>query len=189
MGLLVTAVLLWSVVHLFPAALPSARSSLVLRLGPNAYRGLYSLVIVLSVVLMVIGWRRTAPELVYVPPLFASPIVPALVFLSFYLFAASHAPGNAKRWLRHPMLTGTLLWAVAHLLANGDGRSLVLFGGLGLWAIVSILLINHRDGPWVRPPAVPVAKDLMTLAGAAVVFAVIALLHRWLFGVSPFPGL
>lgn len=189
MGVLVTGVLLWSVAHCFPAALPAARSRLALRLGPNRYRGLFSLVIVLSVVLMVIGWRRATPDPVYLPPLYASPVVPVLVFISFYLFAASHAPGNAKRWLRHPMLTGTLVWAVAHLLANGDARSLVLFGGLGLWAIVSILLINRRDGAWVRPPAVAVTADLMTLAGTAVVFAVVALLHRWLFGVSPFPGL
>jgi uncharacterized membrane protein len=87
------------------------------------------------------------------------------------------------------MLTGTILWSLAHLLANGDNRSVVLFGGLGLWAVVSILLVNRRDGVFSPPPAVPFTRDLMTLAGAAVVFAVVALLHRWLFGVSPFPGL
>lgn len=189
MSLLITGVLLWSVVHLFPAVAPARRSLLASRLGDNRYRGLFSLLIVASLVLMVLGWRRAGGELVYVPPLLGNPLVPLLVFVAFFLFAASHAPGNTKRFLRHPMLTGTIVWSVAHLLANGDSRSLVLFGGLGAWALVSILLINRRDPDYVPPPRVPPARDLMTLAGAAVVFAVVALAHRWLFGVSPFPGL
>ncbi len=189
MGVLIAGVVLWSLVHLFPAALPAARASLAARLGTNAYRGLFSLLILLSLVLIVIGWRRTIPAPVYVPPLYGSLLVPVLVFVSFFLFAASHAPGNVKRLLRHPMLTATLVWSIAHLLANGDDRSLVLFGGLGAWALVSIFLINLRDGPRVKPDAVPVLRDIKTLAGAAVVFVVVALLHRWLFGVSPFPAL
>jgi uncharacterized membrane protein len=189
LGALITGVLLWSLVHLYPALVPEARGRLSARLGNNAYRGLFSLVILLALVLMVLGWRAAAPVPVYAPPLFGSVLVSVMVFVAFFLFAASHAPGNTRRYLRHPMLLGTVTWAVAHLLANGDQRSVVLFGGLGLWAVVSILLINRRDGARTPPPAVPVTKDLMTLAGAAVVFAVVALLHRFLFGVSPFPGL
>jgi uncharacterized membrane protein len=189
LAILIAGILLWSVLHLFPVALPAARDRVAKRVGANPYRGLFSLLILLSLVLMVIGWRRTDPELVYVPPLFGSLIVAILVFVSFFLFAASHAPGNIKRFLRHPMLTGTILWAVAHLLANGDNRSIVLFGGLGVWALVSIVLINRRDGAYTPPPAMPLSRDLRTLAGAAVVFVVVALVHRWLFGVSPFPAL
>lgn len=189
MALLFTGILVWSLVHWFPAALPAARTRVAVRIGASAYRGLFSLAILLSLVLMVIGWRNSPVESWYVPPLLGNPVVPLLVFLAFFLFAAANAPGNTKRLLRHPMLTGTFVWAAAHLLANGDNRSVVLFGGLGLWALVSVLLINRRDGAYTPPPAVPLTRDLMTLAGTAVVFAVVALLHRWLFGVSPFPGL
>ena len=86
------------------------------------------------------------------------------------------------------MLTGTVLWSAAHLLANGDKRSIVLFGGIGLWALVSIFFINRRDGAWAKPDAVPVAKDAMTVLGSAVIFTVVLLLHKWIFGVSPLPG-
>ena len=188
MAVLIAGVLLWSVLHLFPVALPAARARVSERLGANAYRGLFSLFILAALALMVVGWRQADPAPLYLPPLYGNPLVAVLVFVSFFLFAASHAPGNIKRWLRHPMLTGTVLWSVAHLLANGDDRSVVLFGGLGVWALVSIFLINRRDGAFTPPPAVPLSRDLKTLAGAAVVFVVVALIHRWLFGVSPFPG-
>lgn len=189
MGVLVTGIVVWSLVHFFPAALPAARNRLAGRLGAGPYRGLFSLAILLSLVLMVVGWRSSSVQPWYTPPLLGNPLVPLLVLLAFFLFAAANAPGNTKRFLRHPMLTGTILWSLAHLLANGDNRSVVLFGGLALWALVSILLINRRDGAYSPPPAVPATRDLMTLAGSAVVFVAVALLHRWLFGVSPFPGL
>lgn len=189
MGLLSTGVIVWSVVHWFPAALPAVRNRLAGRLGAGPYRGLFSLAILLSLVLMIIGWRNSSVQSWYVPPLLGSPLVPLLVLVAFFLFAAANAPGNTRRFLRHPMLTGMILWSVAHLLANGDNRSVILFGGLGLWAFVSIVLINRRDRVYTPPPAVPFTRDLMTFAGALVVFAVVALLHRWLFGVSPFPGL
>ncbi len=189
MGLLLTGVLMWSLLHWFPAALPAARTRIAGGLGARAYRGLFSLAILVSLVLMVIGWRNSTVESWYMPPLLGNAVVPVMLLLAFFLFAAANAPGNTKRFLRHPMLTGTIVWSAAHLLANGDNRSIVLFGSLGIWALVSILLINRRDGAYVPPPPAPLTRDLMTLAGAAVVFAVVALLHRWLFGVSPFPGL
>lgn len=187
MGLLAAGVILWSITHLFPAIAPAVRDRCIARLGRQPYRGLFSLVIVTSLVLIVVGWQRTALAAVYVPPLVGSLVVPVLVFIAFFLLAASHAPGNTKRWLRHPMLTGTVVWAAAHLLANGDNRSVVLFGGIGLWAIVSIVLINRRDGARETPGPVPISRDLMTLVAAAVVYALIAYIHPWLFGVSPWP--
>jgi uncharacterized membrane protein len=87
------------------------------------------------------------------------------------------------------MLTGTVVFSIAHLLANGDQRSLVLFGGIGLWAVISIVLINRRDGDWQRPPAVSLAKDAMTLVGTIVIFAIVVFLHPYLFGANALPWL
>ncbi len=189
MSLLAAGVILWSITHLFPAIAPARRDRFIARLGRQPYRGLFSLVIVASLVMIVIGWQRTALAAVYVPPLYGSLVVPLLLFVAFFLLAASHAPGNTKRWLRHPMLTGTVVWAVAHLLANGENRSVVLFGGIGLWAFVAIVLINRRDGAWQKPAPVPASRDLMTLVAAVAVFAIVAYVHPWLFGVSPWPAL
>ena len=52
--------------------------------------------------------------------------------------------------MRHPQLTAVKIWAVAHLLVNGDLASLVLFGGLLAWAVVEVIVIN-RSEVWVRP--------------------------------------
>ena len=154
-------------------------------MGENLYKGLFTVDIVIALALIVYGWRTTELAIWYVPPLLGSPIVSALVFVAFFLFAATHAPGNTKRFLNHPMLTGTAVWGIAHLLANGENRSVVLFGGLALWAVISIITITRRDRPYEKPAPAPLAKDLMTFVAAAVVYAVALFGHQWAFGVSP----
>ena len=187
MTLLIIGVLFWSAVHLFPSLMPATRDRLIGKLGNNPYRGLFALDIVIALVLIVFGWRSAAIAPLYVPPLYGSPIVTGMLLLSFILFAAANAPGNIKRFLRHPMLTGMAVWAGAHLLANGDNRSVILFGGLGAWAIIAMLTISLRDGGWEKPAAVPFSRDLMTIAASAALFALVLYLHEAIFGVSPLP--
>lgn len=190
MALLIAGVALWSVVHLFPSVSPAGRTALRLRFGEGPYKGIFALLIVVSIVLMVIGWRSIDRANLYSPPLYGSPIVSALMLLSFVLFAAASAPGNLKRFLRHPMLTGMIVWGVAHLLANGESRSVVLFGGLAAWALISIVTINRREGAWNdKPSAVPVSKDAMTIVASIALFALVAWGHRFAFGVPAMPGL
>ncbi len=190
MALLIAGVVLWSVVHLFPSLSPAGRAALKLRLGEGPYKGISALAIVVSIVLMVVGWRSIDRANLYSPPLYGSPIVSALMLLSFILFAAASAPGNIKRFLRHPMLTGMIVWGIAHLLANGESRSIVLFGGLGAWALVSILTINRREGPWRdKPAAVSFSRDAMTIVASIALFALVAWGHGFVFGVPAIPGL
>ncbi|MGD8734450.1 MAG: NnrU family protein, partial [Gammaproteobacteria bacterium] len=81
-------------------------------------------------------------------------------------------------------LTGVLIWAVGHLLANGDSRSLVLFGGLGLWCVMQIVAINRREGPWIRPDPVPRRMDAVPVVIGIIAYAILLWAHPWLFGVS-----
>jgi uncharacterized membrane protein len=185
--LLVLGVLLWSAVHLLPCAGASVRAGLVERLGEGPYKGLFALSIVISVVLMVLGWRSTDPRLVYLPPVWTIPISDVLMLVALFLFVASALPTNVKRILRHPQLTSIVIWAGAHLLSNGDTRSLVLFGGLGAWAIVAMLAINRRDGAWRKPDPLPFSAELKPLVGAIVAFGVLFAVHPWFAGVSPMP--
>jgi uncharacterized membrane protein len=103
------------------------------------------------------------------------------------LFAASGVPSNLKRWIRHPQLTGVLVFAAGHLLSNGDQRSLVLFGGLGLWSIAAMIAISRRDGAWQKPAPVAPTAELKPLVAAIVIFAVLFFVHPWIAGVSPAP--
>ncbi len=186
--MLIGGVALWSLVHLFPSLLPAQRATLLKRLGEGPYKGMFTLAIVAAILLIVSGWRSVEPANIYTPPLLGSPAVPALVLVSFILFAAASAPGNIKRLLRHPMLTGMIVWGGAHLLANGENRSVVLFGGMSLWALVSIIAINRRDGEWQKPAAVSITKDAMTVVASIALFALVAWLHKWIVGVAAIPG-
>ena len=186
MSLLVAGVLLWSVAHLFKAVAPETRDRVERRLGNGPYRGLFSLVIIGSLVLIVLGWKNAMPKPVYLPPLPGGPVVAVLVLLGFVLFFAAQFAGNIKRFIRHPQMTGTLLWSIAHLLANGDSRSVLLFGTFGVWAALEITLINRRDGPRPRPPAAPIRLDVIPIVIGTTVFLGVFYFHRWLFGVAAF---
>ncbi len=184
MSLLIAGIILWSLVHFIPA-FPGIRGALTTRLGTFPYKGLFSLLIVGSIVLMVWGWKSTRYTPLYTPPDWGSWAAIAVMFAASVLFFGARIPSALNRVLRHPQLTGVCLFGIAHLLANGDRRSLVLFGGLALWAIVDMVLINRREGPWVRPPADAPTHTVRLLIVGTVFFIVFAVLHPWLFGVGP----
>ena len=185
---LLLGVLAWSATHLLPSAGVPVRAGLIERLGEDRYKGLFALTILLSIVLMVLGWRSAEPVHLYAPPGWSRLAANVLMVVALVLFAASGLTTNLKRVLRHPQLTGAATWAGAHLLANGDSRSLVLFGGIGLWAVVAMLLINRRDGAWEKPEPQPMSADLKPLIAGVVAFVVVYLAHPWIAGVSPAPG-
>ena len=183
---LVAGVLLWSLTHLVPSAAPALRGRLVSRLGENPYKGIFTLLMVLAIYLIISGWKSTVPEFVYVPPVWGRHVTALLVLFAFILFFAPYPPNNIKRLLRHPQLTGVTLWGVGHLFANGEGRSIVLFAGMAIWAVVEMLLINRREGSWSRPSPAPVRNDVYLAVGAIVAYIAVASAHQWLFGFSPF---
>ena len=187
MTLLIAGVLFWSLTHLLPSALPNVRAQLASRLGNGPFKGLFALDIVLALLLMTFGWRSADIVALYPPPLPVGPWVLALMFISLTLFVASNMKTNIKRRIRHPQMTAVIVWSLAHLLTNGDSRSVVLFGGLGIWALLEIIFINRRDGAWQKPQAVPSGKDLTTLLAAGLTFAALAYFHGALFGPSLLP--
>ncbi|WP_238946742.1 NnrU family protein [Seongchinamella unica] len=187
MILLTLGVLLWAGTHLMPSISPSTREALVARLGENGYKGMFSALMLLALALIIFGWRSIdQPTYLYTLPLWTRHLGMLIVLLAFILFVASGQPSRIKQYLRHPQLTGLILWAGAHLMMNGDTRALVLFGGLGLWAILEIIFINRRDGQWVKPEVPGPAQDLKILVVSLVVFAGVAWAHPWLAGVAIF---
>ncbi len=180
-------VLLFMLVHFVPSLAVGLRSSLVSNVGEHPYRGLFSLLVVISIGLMVFGWRSTVPEFVYLPPAWGRPLTIALMLVSVMLFGAANYPTRIKRIVRHPQLTGLVVWSIGHLLSNGDSRSLILFGGLGSWALIEMLLINNREGAWVKPDAPALSAEAIGFVTSVVVFFVLVYLHPYFAGVSPIP--
>ena len=184
MILLIAGLVLWCGVHLVPAFATGLRRNLINKLGLGRYKGFFALLIITSVILMIFGWRSVEPADIYLPLWWGRDVTYLLVLLMFILFVAAKHKTNIKRILRHPQLTGVMLWSIGHLLANGDNRSLVLFAGIGTWAILEMLLINHRLGKWIRPDPIPVKSDVLTLAIGIVLYGVVLMAHPYLSGVS-----
>jgi len=184
---LVGGVALWAIMHFVPTVLPGVRSNLISSLGEKPYRGIFALMVLSSLVMMVIGWRTTIPVILYAPPWWGQNFAILLMFASINLFGAAHAKTNLKRIIRHPMLTGLLFWAIAHIAANGDIRSLILFGGLGLWSAIEMSLINKREGMWVKPEKASLRSEAIAATVSVVVFLVLIALHPYFAGVSPLP--
>jgi uncharacterized membrane protein len=169
---LILGVALWVFPHEFKRLAPAARA----QMGASG-RSMVAGLIFLGILLMVVGyraadgavfWGRSAP-LVGINNL--------LMLCSIYLFAASGMKTAIARKMRHPMLTGMVLWALAHLLVNGDVPSFVLFGGLGIWALVEMRLINKAVPNWTPPKGKGPKMEIFAVLGTLIVYGAIAGVH------------
>lgn len=187
MGLLLGGLAIWWAVHLFPGLCAGQRCALIDKIGLGPYRGLFSLLLVFAIVCMVLGWRSVTPVTVYAAPPAMRGVTAVLMAVALILFVAGRAPTDIKRLLRHPQLTSVLVWSAAHLLSNGDSRSLVLFTGLALWAVVEMAVISRREAAWNRPEPVGAARTAVSAAIGLAAFAVVVLIHPWIAGVPALP--
>jgi uncharacterized membrane protein len=158
--------------------------------GERAFKGVYSIVSAVGLVLIVWGYglTRAAPVDLWNPPAWTRPVAVVLMALSFVLFTAAYVRGTRiKAMLGHPMVLGTKAWAFAHLLSNGRLGDVLLFGAFLVWSVLSFRAARQRDRAAGRTyPAGPIAKDVTNAIVGLVVFFVFArYLHGPLFGVQP----
>ncbi len=184
MWLLVLGLLMWTSIHFFPSVAKCTKGLIISKIGIGPYKGLFAILIVSSVVLIVFGWRSIEPVDVYLPYSWGRQVTFILVLLTFILFVAARRATNIKRILRHPQLTGLVLWSIGHLFANGDNRSLILFSWLGIWAIIEMILISRREGEWAKPETVSVKNDVITVIGGCVLYAILLMVHPYLSGIK-----
>ena len=184
MTLLAIGVLLFAGLHLIKSLAPGLRAACLAKLGDGGYKGVFSLLLLGSIALIVIGWRSSVPQFIYMPVPGLHSLAMALILLAFLLLVVSSRPSRLRQLVRHPQLSGVLLWGCAHLLLNGDSRSLLLFGGLALWALAEIFAINRRDGVWIKDEPPGLAADAVNLVITVVVVAAVVYIHPWLAGVS-----
>ena len=182
MAILLAGVLGWSLIHLMPSVLPGVRVRLREQLGTNGYKLLFTLGILGSLGLIIWGWRSTTPEFLY-HFAFARHITYLLMLLSVACLVAAKSNSHLRAWLRHPQLTGVFIWSAAHLLVNGDSRSLILFGGFALWTVLEMLMVNRRDGKPEKFTGATFKGDLQVVAKTLIAVAVLVALHPYLSGV------
>lgn len=184
MILLIIGIAIWWAAHLYKRVAPAQRAAMTESMGP-AFKGIVAALLVLSVVLMVIGYRAADFVAVYDTPSWTRHLNNLLMLIAVALFGLGSSKSRLRARMRHPMLLGMLTWAVAHLMVNGDLASILLFGLLGLWAIVEIIAINRAEPIWTPWQGGSVAGDVRLAVISVAVFGVIALVHTWL-GYPPF---
>jgi uncharacterized membrane protein len=183
MTLLVCGILLFALVHFIPAFAPSFRASAFQRMGEGGYKGVFSLLLLASFALMITGWRSAQPTSLYLPPAALHKVALGLLAIAFLLMAVSARNSRLRLLIRHPQLTGVALWGLSHLLLNGDNRSVALFGGMTLWALIEIVAISKRQGVWIKSDAPSWGSEGVTVLIAAITVGVVVYLHPWLSGV------
>jgi uncharacterized membrane protein len=191
MTFLVLGLILFLGTHSIRLVADGWRTAQVGRLGLNRWKGLYSLVSALGLGLIVWGYglARAEPVELWAPPTWTRHVAALLTLPAFILIAAAYVPGSRiKAAIGHPMVAGVKVWAIAHLISNGNLADALLFGAFLLWAVADFRSARRRDraaGVRYRPGTA--ARDGMAIAAGTGVWALFAgFLHLWLIGVRPY---
>lgn len=182
MSLLIVGLALFLGVHVF-SSWREPRKRAIAGLGEGPYKGLYSLLSLAGFILIVYGMGKAPSIPLWNPPLWGRYLAIWLMPFALILLAAAYIPGNLKRITAHPMLWAITLWAVVHLLANGDLAGLLLFGGFGLYALYAMGSQNRRG---VRPVQGrrAITGDIGAIVAGLSAYALLLKFHGNLFGVA-----
>ncbi len=186
MTLLILGLILWTAAHVFKRVAPGARAALQERMG-DASKGIFAVLLVLSVVLMVMGYRDADTTFLWGRSAATTGINNLAMLAAVALFGLGSSKSRLRARFRHPMLWGTVVWALAHLLVNGDTASVVLFGWIAVWALAEMQLINRSDDAYEPYEGGSAMGDARLAIIALVLYGIIAAIHTWL-GYFPFGG-
>src|SRR5580700_6111765 len=178
--------------HVF-VTMRDERASLVARLGEWPYRGLFSLVATVGIVLIAYGfasYRAAGMIMVWNPPAWTRHIVVVLMWPASIMISAAYIPGNIKRIFKHPMLVGVKTWAFAHLCANGDLGGIILFGSVLAWAVYDRITLKHRADPGAPPiPSGGRKNDIIAVVVGTIIYLALGFVfHPVVIGVPAFGG-
>ena len=181
---LVAGLVIFIGVHCLPMRI-EARAQLVEKFGAIPYKIGFSLSSAIGLGLIIWGKANADFIEIWQPFDWLRIATIMLMFPALLLVISADGPDNSiRRILGHPMILGVELWAIAHLLANGDLASILLFGSFLLWALVDFASVSRR-----KPPKGGKAKrlnNIIVLCITAAVYAGILYGHEWFTGVAIF---
>jgi uncharacterized membrane protein len=191
MLVLVIGLIVFFAIHLLPSQ-PAIRGSLVDRFGVGGYKAIFGVISLIGLVLIVLGFHKLQlhpgkdPQLWY-PPVWTRHIAVALMWPSMVALVAAYVPSHIHTMLKHPMLVAIKIWALAHLIANGDLGSLVLFGSFLAFAVYDRISVKRRGdpGPLGTRTGSWLNDAVVLVLGTALYAAILLWLHQYLIGVSP----
>lgn len=182
MTILVLGLIIFLGLHFVPV-FPGVKALIVNRLGEGLYKPVFATLSVIGFALIVYGKIIAHPPVIlWTPPDWTRHVAFSLVPIAVILVVSAYAPGHIRRWVRHPMLAGTALWAFAHLMANGELSAVVLFGAFLFWSIITFILALFRETP---PPVVKGwGGDITAVIIGVIVTSLLMNFHMYLFGVA-----
>jgi uncharacterized membrane protein len=185
MALLILGMVIFLSAHLIPSFV-ELRKKFAGWKGEDVYSICYSLVSALGIGLIVAG-KATAPDVpIWEAPHWMNHLTMTAMLPAVILLAAEYLPNNLRRFVRHPFLWGFALWAVFHLLVTGNLGSLILFGGIGAFAVFDMWSANHR-GAQNSDKKVPLYMDVLLISVGLIAYGVALYAHPYIFGVSVLP--
>lgn len=155
-------------------------------IGEQKWKNLYSIVSLVSFVFIIYGYSvaRSDADILYVPFDWGRHAALALMFFSFCLLPFNVRSSRLRKITHHPFMLAVVLWSIAHLLANGDGASVLMFGSFLIWALFCWRAASKRNAS--LPPVAPLVQDVVAVCVAIGLWALFLLFaHKWLFGVAP----
>jgi uncharacterized membrane protein len=191
MGLLVTGLIVFLGLHSIRIFAEDWRTRTIAKVGDKTWKGVYSLISLVGFALIVWGFSiaREEPVFVWAPPVGMRHLASLLTLIAFVLLAATYVPGNSiKARLHHPMVLSVKVWALSHILANGNLAHILLFGGFLVWAVLCFRAARKRDrAANTVYPAGKLPATVATLLVGVFAWAGFAMwAHGVLIGVRPF---
>ena len=190
LAILIIGLLVFLAPHVF-VTWRKARAALIARLGELPYRALFGIIAIAGIVLIAWGfadYRAHGLIPVWTPPAWTRHLTALLVWPAIILVTAAYIPGDIKRTLKHPLLAGIKLWAVAHLIANGDLGGMILFGAILAWAVFDRISLKHRSDPGAPP--IPVGgrrNDVIAVVVGTILYLALGLVfHPLVIGLPVF---
>ena len=197
MTLLIAGLVLFIVTHLLRPIAPGLRNAGIAALGKPGWMAVHGILSLLSLALIAYGFVDARANggagvfAVYTPPTFMAHIALTLMLVASICLVAGFLPaGHIRTKLKFPILVAIKIWALAHLLANGESYSVLLFVTILAWAVILRITLKKRiaAGETKLPVFVSAKYDLISVVVGLALYAVIVFkLHEWVIGVAPLP--
>ena len=187
MTLLVIGIVVMIGIHLVPA-FRDARERLIGQLGQNGYRLLFSVVSTLGLVLLIYGFAKAPVVQIWSPPYWTRYVALVLMLPVFILLIAAYLPGEIKAKVKHPFLVAIKTWALAHLIANGDLASIILFGSFLAYAVFDRISLKGRSATGLVTARLEASRrnDMIVVVGGLGLYVVFLVwLHPLLIRTAP----
>lgn len=187
-GIFILGLVVFFATHVF-VTFRAARADAIAKLGMGGYRAVFAIVSIAGLALIVWGFAQYHPHApqIWSPPAFMRHITVGLMLLASIFLVAAFVPSHIKMMLKHPMLATVKTWAFAHLLANGDLASIILFGSFLAWGVYARIAAKRRgDLGATSAPSGWVNDALVVVIGIVIFLALGYAFHPMVIGVPVF---